>query len=240
MRRAGKIAAGWVLRSWLRLTARDETGTSAGRSCLVLAPHPDDETLGCALAILVRRERGTTVTVAVMSDGAANPPGHRSPAVAARRHAELVAAASVLCVDEAHVRWLGLPDQGLDRHHDELVAAIRSLAAEMAPQDVLVTSATDPHPDHAALGRAAREALAHGRARLLEYPIWQWDAPRRALALVRRRPVVVRAAGHRERKLQAIACYASQLGTPEEGGLPPSVRRPCSGRFELFFPVDAR
>src|SRR3954469_18496422 len=36
-----------IARAGLLTSARDETDAVAGRSALVLAPHPDDETLGC-------------------------------------------------------------------------------------------------------------------------------------------------------------------------------------------------
>jgi len=49
--------------------ARDDTATSAARSALVLAPHPDDETLGCGATILRKRAAGTPVHVLIVTDG---------------------------------------------------------------------------------------------------------------------------------------------------------------------------
>src|SRR3954452_23126054 len=49
--------------------ADDVTERSAGASCIVFAPHPDDETLGCGATIHRKREVGTSVHVVIASDG---------------------------------------------------------------------------------------------------------------------------------------------------------------------------
>src|SRR5690349_19075047 len=49
--------------------AEDVTSQAAARSCLVLAPHPDDETLGCGATIMRKRAAGTPVHVVIATDG---------------------------------------------------------------------------------------------------------------------------------------------------------------------------
>src|SRR3954452_22419232 len=49
--------------------ADDVTERSASASCIVFAPHPDDETLGCGATIHRKRANGTTVHVVIASDG---------------------------------------------------------------------------------------------------------------------------------------------------------------------------
>ena len=61
-----------AVRLWRRELQRravDETLGAAGRSCLVLAPHPDDETLGVGALIARKRAAGTRVRVLVVTDG---------------------------------------------------------------------------------------------------------------------------------------------------------------------------
>src|SRR5829696_1206258 len=61
------LAAAW--RWTTRITARDETAAVAARGCLVIAPHPDDETLGCGATIARKRAAGTPVRVVIVADG---------------------------------------------------------------------------------------------------------------------------------------------------------------------------
>jgi len=51
-------------------TARDVTAGTSLRSMLVVAPHPDDETLGCGARIILSRRQGSRVKLLVATDGA--------------------------------------------------------------------------------------------------------------------------------------------------------------------------
>ena len=61
---------------------------TARRPCLVLAPHPDDETLGVGATIMRKVDAGTPVHLVVATDGSKSPPGDPA-AVTALRSAEL-------------------------------------------------------------------------------------------------------------------------------------------------------
>src|SRR6516162_4744018 len=58
-----------VGRPLLLSRAEDMTAQTATRSCLVLAPHPDDETLGCGATIMRKLAAGTPVQVIIAADG---------------------------------------------------------------------------------------------------------------------------------------------------------------------------
>lgn len=127
------------------------------RRLLVVAPHPDDEVLGCG-GLLARLARaGAEVDVLVLTDGAAVEP-EPAPAldVVAARAAECRAAAARLGV--AHVRFLGLPDGHLSERRADLQVALTAVLAEARPQWLLAPSPLDHHADHRAAGHAARTA----------------------------------------------------------------------------------
>ncbi|GIH11000.1 hypothetical protein Rhe02_90670 [Rhizocola hellebori] len=230
-----------LARAAMRASARDETAATAARSALVLAPHPDDETLGCGATIMRKLAAGTPVTVVVLTDGRHSHPSLGPDALAALRHQEMTEAGRRLGLPPDGVRWGGFADGGLTAHEDEVATLIEKLIGELSPDEIYTTCAAEPHPDHAALGRAARRAVlattrASGSAnrlpasavRLLEYPVWLWgswplrrgdrlpstvDAARRVLT---RNAISVRAEQYSAGKLHALAAHASQLHRPAD------------------------
>jgi LmbE family N-acetylglucosaminyl deacetylase len=166
---------------WRRRTIRrgtDVTDRAAVASCLVLAPHPDDETIGCGATIARKRAASTPVRVVVAADGRSS---HRSAVIgpdelARRRSHEVVAACAALGVAEADVVQLGFRDDSLAGHQAELAGEIAAHLDDMVPDEVLVPSGRDWHPDHQALRRALDLALQGRRLlpRVLEYPVWFW------------------------------------------------------------------
>lgn len=156
-------ASAWWYRA-RRALARPGGGRFDRGSALVLAPHPDDESIACGLLVAAKVARGLEVTVAVATDGSrgwfaetdAPAPGE----VARIRGDEWAAAAAALGVPAERQRRLGLADQGLTDAEAELAGLVGDLFDEVRPDQVFVTAADDLHPDHRALARATRRALA--------------------------------------------------------------------------------
>jgi LmbE family N-acetylglucosaminyl deacetylase len=217
------------------------THPSAHRPCLVLAPHPDDETLGVGATIMRKVDAGTPVHLVVATDGSKSPPGDPAE-VTALRSAELRAACAVLGLSEGDVTRLPFVDAELAENEEALVSAIAEVVAARCPAEVLVTAEDDPHEDHAVLGRATRRALAGTGVNMLTYPIWQFDRPALLVRHLRpgRRPELVRTDGYRERKRQAVAAYPSQMAAHNDDpeGLRPNFLPNFDGPYEMFFPVD--
>jgi LmbE family N-acetylglucosaminyl deacetylase len=141
---------------------------------VVLAAHPDDETLGVGGALRVAHRAGVAITVVVATDGEAAYP-HLGPAergdLARARRRELRAALDSSGLDDVAVRWVGLPDSALDEHSRELTEC---LVEPLTDADAYLAPWTaDPHPDHRAVGRAAL-AVAPATAYGWGYPIWMW------------------------------------------------------------------
>lgn len=189
---------------------------------IVLAPHPDDESLACGGLIARLRAHGASVRLVVVSDGAASHPQSREfppPRLRELRRRELLAAAHELDLPSEDVSFLDLPDGRVPHPGDERFApALRRLeeAADGVQACVLVASwRFDPHGDHVAtyeLARALQRRL-RARPRLLEYVVWGWTLPPE-FPVHDEPPCGVRlAAGPAvERKRRAIACHRSQLG----------------------------
>lgn len=180
---------------------------------VVLAPHPDDETLAVGGLIGVMAQSAIDVRVVSVTDGEASHPGVAG--LAARRRREQEQALARLGAPQA-VDRLGLPDGRVRDHHDHLVDV---LVDRVRDAEVLVAPwRHDGHPDHDAVGEAARIAAAATGVRLLSYPVWlwQWAAYEDVTTLPLRRWSVPCAIGRR--KAAAVACFGSQTsrrhGTP--------------------------
>jgi LmbE family N-acetylglucosaminyl deacetylase len=234
-----------AVRGALSRMGNDVTDATAHRPCLVVAPHPDDETLGAGATVMRKVDAGTPVHLVVVTDGSKSPVGDQVE-VAALRRAELRAACGVLGLSPGDVTRLGFVDAELGGNDEALVSAIADVVAAWRPVDVLVTAETDPHEDHAVVGAATRRALAGTPVRMLTYPIWQFDRPALLAWQWRHwgRPELVRTQGYRERKREAIAAYPSQLAARNDDleGLRPNFLRNFDGANEVFFrvPVDDR
>ena len=112
---------------------------------LVLAPHPDDEILGCTGLMLRTAKSDGTVHVVVVTGG-------QLAADRATRECETQAALSLLGLPEAEF-W-GYPDGALP-----MGAEIRSrylkLVRTFRPSYIALPSPTEAHPDHRRLAAVA-------------------------------------------------------------------------------------
>jgi len=135
-------------------------GLPPGDRVLVLAPHPDDETIMCGASLAASRRRGDTVRIVALTSGAATTQQGGVDDVAAARRSELRRAADVLGV--ADVVFWDFPDRGLTAARDRLATLIPAELDEFAPTDVYVPFPFDPHPDHVASAMALADALATG------------------------------------------------------------------------------
>lgn len=185
---------------------------------LVLAPHPDDEALGCGELLASCWAEGRAAHVACLTDGSASHPGSRAwpPHRLARlRRAEMGAAIAHLGGDPARdLTWLGHPDAGCHRMGTALAADVGRVVDRTGARTLVAPSPLDPHCDHEA-GAAAAVAVAGARTglRLLFYPVWsRWVADGAAPRPLGTRRHAFAAPAHRAAKRRAIAAHASQAG----------------------------
>ena len=153
-------------------------------SALVIAPHPDDESLGCGGTIAQLRALGYAVHVVFMSDGTMSHPNSRTyPAERLRdlRESEAHEALRILAVDPEAYTFFRYRDRQVPTIDTpafaEAAARLAALIDQQKPATIFVPWRRDPHPDHRASWQILREALRHvqGKSRVLEYLIWLWE-----------------------------------------------------------------
>lgn len=207
---------------------------------LVLAPHPDDETIGPGATLALHHALGDPIAVLYVTTGVhGDPTGRHAPdAYVAVRRAEARAAAAVLGV--AHTEFWEYPDN-CEVSEDDLRAVTERLVDVVnrwRPDVVYAPHPGETHSDHyfVALAAARAASVAEHPFALLGYEVWE--------ALQARWAVDV--ASSYDTKLAAIACYASQTEHTDivrcvEGlNRFRSVLLPGKGRWaEVFVPFGA-
>lgn len=170
---------------------------SPARSVLVVAPHPDDETLGCGglLALLVKTCQVHVLLVTNGDGGGGLPEG-----TSAVRKREMGAALEVLGI-RSRVRHLDEPD-GRFADSPRFRTALGEVVRESSPNWVLLPWLLDSHSDHARISRASSETLrTTGVETLAYYETW---TPVPATHVVDITSTI-------EQKKAALACHETAL-----------------------------
>jgi LmbE family N-acetylglucosaminyl deacetylase len=149
---------------------------SAQTRLLVVAPHPDDETLGCGLLIQQVLAEGGAVQLLLLTDGDNNPWPQRyiehrvrisesdRQRWGARRRSEVMRAIARLGVSASALQPLGWLDMDVTRRlRDDTTASIatlRTVVSSFHPTHICFPALDDSHPDHGAAHVLCRLALA--------------------------------------------------------------------------------
>jgi LmbE family N-acetylglucosaminyl deacetylase len=189
----------------------------AGRHLVVVAPHPDDESLGMGGLIAAAQELGAGVTVVFLTDGEASHVGSTTyppSRLALVRRAEATAALGALGVPGACAHFMALGDArlpnlpALDR-----TAAMQHLHALVHPSSlVCVTAPTDPHGDHQAASALVQDIPWDWSVAVMHCPVWTWSAPAEALPARTPDGFRIDIAPWLSRKTMAVAAHRSQHG----------------------------
>ena len=214
---------------------------------LVLAPHPDDESLGCG-ALLAAAFSGHTkhrrAHVVCLTDGAASHPGsHLVPPakLAAIRRREVETAMVKLGGKATDLSWLGASDGALavtQNIVDQVILIAQAHGSGLA----LAPSPLDPHCDHVAAAAIGRALAAEVQGmRLGFYPVWsRWHGGGKAPVPKGMRAVRLPAGPFVAKKIAAIMAHASQRGLvarddPDGFEMPHGFAEFFAERDEIYF-----
>ncbi len=143
---------------------------------LVIAPHPDDETVGCGAAISRFCAEGRKVRVVIVTDGRASTKSAIiSPdALAGIRHEEALRASAKLGLSEKEVFFLDYPDSHVVNFRNEIYKDIALHTKQFAPAIIFSPHPFDEHSDHRATACIIEQLQDEGKidALVFQYPIW--------------------------------------------------------------------
>lgn len=183
-----------------------------GGPILVVAPHPDDETLGAGGTLLRAKAAGREIHWLIVTEMRA---ADGWPEEKIRRREDEVAAASE-ALGFASVTKLGFPAAQLDQAPTgDLVAAMGRVVREIGPEVLLLPHRGDAHSDHAAVHDAGTAC-----AKWFRYPSVSWTLAYETLsetdaALRRDEPfradLFVDISGHLDRKIDIMAIFGDEM-----------------------------
>ena len=194
---------------------------------LVFAPHPDDESLACGILLQHAVAARAATHVVYLTDGENNPWPQRCLSGRWRlnasdrhkwaklRRQEAIAALGVLGISAEDVRFLGWPDQGLQRRLKSepalTLARLRYLVREFSATDIVGPDISDRHRDHSAVGTMLDKLLSAGHPEVRAICRWSYvvHGPRRHF--LDNAQALPQTASQREAKRRAIGCHQTQL-----------------------------
>lgn len=153
------------------LPTRDLEGFGA---VVVLAAHPDDETLGAGGLMARAAREGRDVTVVCVTDGAGSSQGDARRDVVRTREAELRLALDHLGILRPP-SMLGFADGSVREDRADIAARLVDALPGLAVETLLVAPwIGDGHRDHRVLGEIAADLAQAAGATLWQYPVWLW------------------------------------------------------------------
>ncbi len=226
------------------------TTVTEKRPILILAPHADDESLGCGGLIAQACAAGETVYVAILTDGTGSHPNSQvfPPArLKALRERETADAVATLGLQSDHLSFLEYTDALAPLSGRPLMRAAERLAEYVRARGIATVCASwksDPHCDHIAAYRIAAQASRLTKFRHLSYAVWGWTLPgstwlQRSLIEGFRLDI----SDSLNVKRQAIACHRSQMTSmisdvPTGFQVPQQLLDICNRPFETFLRND--
>ena len=168
--------------AWRSLPVGSLDDIIGGGTCLVLAPHPDDESLGCGglIAACVAAARpprsGDPDRWRRVASGVPRVSPGRLRAVRAEEARRAVAG---LGLPEDRLAFLGVPDTAAPHDGPGFDAVVAKLLAlvEGDCTAILAPWRHDPHCDHEAASLVAAAVAEKAGIRHIAYPVWGWTLP---------------------------------------------------------------
>jgi LmbE family N-acetylglucosaminyl deacetylase len=167
---------------------------------LVLAPHPDDETIGCGGTLCIHAAKGDHVGVVFLTSGELGLKHLAREEAWKIREAEARSAAKILGVRE--LTFLRCRDWELNDDLPQALERLGPILERERPHVIYLPHPQEWHPDHKAAACIAKE-LKFG-AELRAYEVWtpmqEYDD-------------VIDISSVWDRKISALRCHVSQLAT---------------------------
>jgi len=194
---------------------------------LIIAPHMDDEILGCGGSILLHEDK-SQIHCVYATDGSRSPApllpwtGSIDSNIVEIRRREALRVMQEVGVPQENLVFMNFPDGALSRNIREFRSRLGDEIARIDPSIVLAPFRYDLHSDHVAANRCARAILSReNRDRsLLEYIVyyrWRLIGSGDVRSMIpASKFLTINTKSVAARKSSAIRRYRSQTETPSD------------------------
>lgn len=147
------------IQPYLKYSLPLEEGLPAEK-ILVLAPHPDDESIGCGGTIYKHTKRGGLAKIVYITSSSS------LRIEEARKSAEIL--------NVSNIEFWGLPQRGLREKEDELNLRLHNIIFDYKPEIIFIPFLIDNHPDHYALNASLVKCCQKEsfKGLIYAYPVW--------------------------------------------------------------------
>jgi LmbE family N-acetylglucosaminyl deacetylase len=160
----------WQAERWARFTRVLQGETGSPIRLIVIAAHPDDETIGASLVL----SRLAQTEIVYLTDGAPRDRNLWSPDAsgsreeyAALRHRETENALAHAGLGTQQITWLGGVDQEAIFQSKELARKLDAVLQTRGPEIVITHPYEGGHPDHDTAALLARVAMVNAQTNSL-------------------------------------------------------------------------
>ena len=225
----------------LHLLYRCRLSLSLSDKTVIIAPHPDDEVIGCAGLIQALVEHGIPPHVIILTGGEGSHRGccnTPQETIVAERHQLTITAAQTLGLPLSNIHCLEYPDGGVAFPHAE-TKKLKALLHQLSPNALFVPHNGEGWSDHTKVLGIVKELMKCHVVNIYEYCVWMWYYNVWSLENKNARILKMTPAQHK-RKLLAIEEYTKPLapcGNPWSGVLPKAFLKAARWNRELYFKI---
>ncbi len=210
------------------------------KSVLIVAPHPDDEVIGCAGLIQQCLDNKQSINVVILTGGSESHAKccniDKNVIVENRRNLSKEAA-KILGLPLKNLHFLNYQDGSIAFENDG-TNKLKELIASVHPNLIFIPHKGEGWSDHIEAGNIVRKLITdRPEIRLYEYCVWFWYYNARHINWERARLLKMSSTQH-HLKLQAMNAYIHPLapcGKPWSGVLPKIFIKANSWTRELYF-----
>jgi LmbE family N-acetylglucosaminyl deacetylase len=216
---------------WLKALEESPIWDPPDLPILLLAPHPDDETLAVGGLIASQRGRRIDVRVVAVTDGENAYKGTSGLGAVRRREQEK--ALERLDVPRNNIIRFEFVDGDVTSGENQLLSRLVPLVS--SDTHLIAPWKHDFHPDHEVCGRVAEQLAHQTKARLTSYFFWTWHCGTKELIKDLKLVRFPLSRSDLQAKCDALLCHRSQLEHPSgEPILPLNLLQPAKRSYEVF------